>query len=109
MPEGHLWAEQAEALNIVDRGPSAATARIFLLISRFDKVHVERHAMLLRAFRKHGERLIRTPMQVRRGQLNLHALLVVVLGVEMLEQSDRILTRQLKAIKMPREHRTHVG
>ena len=48
-------------------------------------------------------------MQVRRRQLNLHALLVVMLGVEMLEQCDRILARQLKAIKMLCEHWTHVG
>src|ERR1700728_4074841 len=102
MPESHLWAEQAEALDIVDRSSSAATARVFLLIGRLDEMHVERHAMLLGAFRQHGQRLVGTPMQVRRGQLNLHAFLVVMLGVEMLEQCDCILARQLKAIKMLR-------
>src|SRR5271167_4930045 len=109
MPKRHLRTEQAEALNIVDRGPPAATARVFLLIAYLDEMHVERDAMLLRALRQHGQRLVRTPMQVRRGQLNLHALLVVMLGVEMLEQCDRILARQLKAVKMLCEHWTHVG
>ena len=103
------WTEQAEALDIVDRGPSAATARVFLLIGRLDEMHVERNAEASQSIRQHGQRLVGTPMQVRRGQLNLHALLVVMLGVEMLEQCDRILARQLKAIRTLCQHRTHVG
>ena len=72
-------------------------------------MHVERNAMLLRAFRQHGQRLVRAPMQVRRRELDLDALLVVMLGVEMLEQGDRILGRQLKAVEVLGQHRAHVG
>ena len=58
MSERHLRSEQAEAADIVDCGAAAATARIFLLVGGLDKVHVEGNAMLFRAFRQHGERLV---------------------------------------------------
>ena len=87
MPERHLRPEQAEAADIVDRGAAAAPARIFLLVGGLDKVHVQRHVVLFRAFREHGQRLVGAPMQVRRRELDLDALLVVVLGVKMLEQA----------------------
>ena len=106
--ERHLWSEQAEPADIIDRGAAAATSRIFLLICGLDEVHMERHAMLFGAFRQHGQRLVRTPMQVRRRQLDFDALLVVVLGVKVLEQFDRILGGQLKTAEMLRQQRADV-
>ena len=48
-------------------------------------------------------------MQVRRRELDLDALLVVMFGVKMPEQGDRILGRQLKAAKVLGQQRADVG
>ena len=48
-------------------------------------------------------------MQVRRRELNLDALLVVMLGVQMLEQGDRVSGRKLKAAEMLGQQRPDVS
>ncbi len=48
-------------------------------------------------------------MQVRGRQLDLDALLVVMLGVKMLEQGDRILGRKLKAAEMLGQQGAHIS
>ena len=43
-------------------------------------------AILFRTIRQHGERIVRTPMQIGGGKLDLDALLIVMLGVKVLEE-----------------------
>ena len=48
-------------------------------------------------------------MQIGGRKLDLDALLVVMLGVKMLEEGDRVLGRQLEAVEVLRKHGAHVG
>ena len=93
---------------MLHRRRAGSAARIFLLEGGLDEVHVERHAMLLRAIREQRQGLVGAPVQVGRGQLDLDPLLVVVPGVEVLEESDGIARRELEAREMPGQERTDV-
>ena len=47
--ERYLRAEQAEAVDVLQRGAAAAPASVFLLVRRLQQVHVQRHLVFARA------------------------------------------------------------
>src|SRR5580698_9249908 len=96
MPESHLRPEQAEAFDVVDGSPAAATARVFLLIRSLDEMHVNRDAVLLGAVGEHGQTLVGAPLQVRRRNLDFDPLLALMLGAKILKQRDGLGRGHLK-------------
>ena len=92
--------EKAEAVDVVECGAAAAPARIFLLVGGLDEMHVHRRLIARREIGQHLESRVRAPVEVGRRQLDPDSLLVVVLGVEMLEQRPVIGQAQPEAGKM---------
>ncbi len=71
-------------------------------------MHVERRAVFLGAIREHLESGVRAPMQIGRRELDLDALLLVVLRMKMLEEADRVLARELEAAIVLGEERPNI-
>ena len=100
MAQGQARHQKAEAVDVVERGPATAAARVFLLVGGLDDVHVHRRFTARREIGKHLEGGIRAAVQVGGSQLDLDPLLVVVLGMEMLERSAVICQAQRKTGEM---------
>jgi hypothetical protein len=79
------------------------------LVGGLDEVHVEGDAILFRTVGQHGKRIVRAPMQVGGRELDLDALLVMMLRVKVPEEGDCVLGRQLKAGEMFGEQGADVG
>ena len=82
------------------RSAVAAASRIFLLVGRLDEVHVDGNAVFLGAVGEHCQPLVGAPLQVRRRELDLDALLAFVLGAKMVEQRDGLRRRHLKTAEI---------
>ena len=99
MAEGQARPKKAEAVDVVECGAAAATARIFLLIGGLDQMHVHRRLIARREIGEQLEGRVRAPVEIGRRQLDLDPLLVVVLGTELLEQRAVIGQVQPKRAK----------
>ena len=97
---GQPRPEKTEPVDIVERRAAAAAARIFLLVSGLDEIHVHWRLMARREVGKHLEGSVRAPVEIGRLQLDLDPLLVVVRGPEMLEERPVIGQAQPKAREM---------
>src|SRR5262245_32850459 len=74
MADGELRAKQSQVGEVPhSRGPST-TLRIFLLIWRFEQVHVQPNVIGLGVIPQGVQGLVRAPVQIRRGELNPRAL-----------------------------------
>ena len=107
--QGQPWPEKTEAVDVVEGGAAAAAARIFFLVSGLDEMHVHRRLVARQVIGEHFESLVRAPVEVGRRQLDLDPLLVVVRGMEMLEQRAVIGQTQPKAGEMPLQCRLQLG
>ena len=74
-------------------------AGVFLLVGGLDQVHVHGGVVLGRGVRQQGQRLVGAPVQVGRGELDLHPALVVVLRMEALEHVHRVVEAHLEAVE----------
>ena len=74
MADGELRAEQAQVSEMPDsRGPGS-TLRVFLLIRRFEHMHVQPDTIGLSIIPQGVQGVIRAPVQVRWGELNTRTL-----------------------------------
>ena len=70
VPERQALAEKAQVMEKAHRRGAGATKSAFLLKGGFQQMHVHAYAVLLRILMQRLQRPIRTPVQIRRGQLD---------------------------------------
>ncbi len=97
--ERQARAEQAELLDVVHRRPAAAPEGVLLLVGGLEEVHVERRVVALGRLSQSLERRVRTPVQVRRGELDAGAGLVVVFGMKVAEHRHVVVEPGLEGLE----------
>jgi hypothetical protein len=109
MPQCQPRPQEAESIDIIESGAATAPAGILFLIRGLDEVHVHRRIVSLRIVGEHRQCRIGAPMEIGGRELDFDPFLVVMLGVELLEQRAVIGKRHLKAREVPLHCRTQLG
>src|SRR5262249_17396563 len=93
MADGELRAEQSQVGEMLHGRLPGPTLRVFLLICRFEDMHVQPDTIGLGIIPQGVQGVIRAPVQVRRGELNTRALTALPAFPEIRKQRQIISER----------------
>jgi hypothetical protein len=93
MADGKLRTEQSQVGEVPHSRFPSTTLRVFLLIRRFEHVHVQPNVIGLGVIPQSVQGLVRAPVQVRWGKLNPRALAALPAFPQIRKQGQMISER----------------